>query len=63
MGTECANCGHPGATKRCGRCKTTYYCQKECQRSDYKAHKRVCAQLATGVRRAPAGDDPSAPRA
>ena len=29
--------------KSCGRCKVVYYCGQECQRQDWKAHKRVCA--------------------
>ena len=28
--------------KKCSRCKTTYYCSKECQVGDWKIHKRKC---------------------
>lgn len=30
------------ATKRCSVCKTAMYCSQECQRGDWKAHKKVC---------------------
>ena len=26
----------------CSKCEVTYYCSKECQRSDWKQHKNVC---------------------
>ena len=29
-------------SKLCGRCNVTYYCGAECQRADYKQHKRGC---------------------
>ncbi|PHJ20649.1 mynd finger domain-containing protein [Cystoisospora suis] len=28
--------------KRCGRCGEAYYCSEECQRADWKFHKRIC---------------------
>jgi hypothetical protein len=37
----CAACGSITATK-CGRCNKVYYCGKECQRRDWKSHKREC---------------------
>ncbi|KAJ7494900.1 hypothetical protein FB451DRAFT_1212823 [Mycena latifolia] len=29
---------------RCSRCKLVWYCSKECQKVDWKAHKRFCGQ-------------------
>lgn len=46
-------CGAPGCEKnscamKCSKCRVIYYCGKECQTKDWKAHKRVCAQMANG---------------
>mmetsp|Transcript_23536 Transcript_23536/g.22568 ORF Transcript_23536/g.22568 Transcript_23536/m.22568 type:complete len:138 (-) Transcript_23536:243-656(-) len=30
------------SSKRCSRCKAIWYCSAECQRSDWKTHKKVC---------------------
>ena len=27
----------------CGRCKSVFYCSKDCQKKDWKSHKAVCA--------------------
>lgn len=37
----------PKAFKACGRCKFTYYCGVECQKSDWKTgnHKSWCATM------------------
>jgi len=35
----CAVCNKP-ATKQCSRCKSTFYCSAEHQRSDWKRHKK-----------------------
>ena len=40
----CAGCGSPAAALRCGGCRETFYCGRECQRRDWKAgHKAACA--------------------
>ena len=46
-------CGRPGCNKdscamKCSKCRVIYYCGRECQTKDWKAHKRVCAQMAMG---------------
>jgi hypothetical protein len=32
--------------KKCGNCKSVYYCSRECQRADWAKHKESCATLA-----------------
>eukprot|EP00521_Asterionellopsis_glacialis_P009561 CAMPEP_0195289700 /NCGR_PEP_ID=MMETSP0707-20130614/5868_1 /TAXON_ID=33640 /ORGANISM="Asterionellopsis glacialis, Strain CCMP134" /LENGTH=379 /DNA_ID=CAMNT_0040349731 /DNA_START=245 /DNA_END=1384 /DNA_ORIENTATION=- len=32
--------------KACGRCKVATYCSAECQRKDWKNHKKICSTLA-----------------
>ncbi|KAF7311962.1 MYND-type domain-containing protein [Mycena indigotica] len=53
MGEErrrmCAKCGiivEGSGLKRCGGCICTYYCDKACQRNDWKRHKEECAARA-----------------
>jgi splicing suppressor protein 51 len=48
---KCANCAKTKSDsginlKRCAKCQTTHYCSRECQKSDWKKHKRVCASNA-----------------
>eukprot|EP00741_Cyanophora_paradoxa_P020568 tig00000227_g19855.t1 len=44
----CDACGKPEADRkespllRCTQCKQRHYCDKECQRADWKTHKRDC---------------------
>lgn len=39
---DCSNCRKPGAALRCGICKKKSYCNRECQKSDWSFHKRIC---------------------
>jgi hypothetical protein len=41
----CAVCSNP-TKNQCSKCKTVYYCSKDCQRLNYKAHKYTCPTLA-----------------
>jgi hypothetical protein len=38
----CNCCGKSGKLVKCGRCKTTYYCDVECQKKDWTLHKPRC---------------------
>jgi hypothetical protein len=40
----CGKCG-AAAVKRCSRCHFQWYCGRECQVNDWKAHKSVCDML------------------
>lgn len=40
---KCANCYKPlDAPKRCGKCKSVFYCSGECQKDHWKVHKEAC---------------------
>ena len=39
----CAFCGkHTGKFQTCGSCKKVMYCNRECQKKDWKNHKTIC---------------------
>ncbi|RDA94293.1 hypothetical protein CP533_0550 [Ophiocordyceps camponoti-saundersi (nom. inval.)] len=45
MSSECKICkkGPPEITlKKCGKCQETWYCSTECQKKDWKDHKKTC---------------------
>lgn len=42
-------CGNKGeGMKSCSVCRSVYYCWKDCQRADWKAHKPLCKPTAAG---------------
>ena len=40
----CLNCGNKTATKKCGKCKSVYFCNVECQRAAWKIHSKHCGR-------------------
>ena len=49
----CFHCGKAGAKCSCGQCHRAFYCGRDCQRADWKRHKRACrAAVAAEARRA-----------
>ena len=32
------------STKVCSKCKNQHYCSRDCQRADWKQHKKVCGK-------------------
>lgn len=41
---QCGKCGKGGkALMKCARCHKVAYCSKDCQRLDWKVHKRTCS--------------------
>jgi hypothetical protein len=41
-GCASAGCASEEASRVCSRCLAVWYCSRECQRADWKAHKPVC---------------------
>ncbi|XP_048366893.1 ankyrin repeat and MYND domain-containing protein 2 isoform X2 [Sphaerodactylus townsendi] len=41
----CTTCGEKGAAKRCSTCKMVIYCDQNCQKMHWFAHKKVCKML------------------
>lgn len=40
----CKVCGKRGDLKKCTRCNKIYYCSEECQKLDFKQHKKICQE-------------------
>ena len=51
---SCAHCGKPGAVKGCSACKTTRYCDEDCQRAHWALHKGPCKETQRAAARAAA---------
>lgn len=45
---QCAFCDKTASPdvslKRCAKCQTTQYCSRDCQKADWKQHKKLCTQ-------------------
>ncbi|KAI0572835.1 zf-MYND multi-domain protein [Pyrenophora tritici-repentis] len=41
----CTSCSGAPARRRCSRCKAAYYCDRNCQKSDWKTHRNVCEPI------------------
>ncbi|KAH6892426.1 hypothetical protein B0T10DRAFT_294595 [Thelonectria olida] len=49
MALSCTICKKPDtevSIKRCAKCSDTPYCSRECQKKDWKAHKKICGKSA-----------------
>jgi len=42
MPHKCAVCGKEEAKLRCSKCQSMHYCGKDCQRQDWRCHKKWC---------------------
>ena len=43
--THCLKKGSMTALRRCTACKSSSYCSKDCQRSDWPSHKQLCKSI------------------
>jgi zinc finger MYND domain-containing protein 10 len=50
-GFKCGKC-QKQAFKRCSKCKSVWYCSKECQVGDWPNHKSACNKKAKELREA-----------
>jgi len=62
---KCAACNKTNTDsavplKRCAKCQITLYCSRDCQKADWKNHKKVCATNAAGFVNATASSSFSA---
>ena len=47
--TKCDNCKNiDSSLKRCAKCKSAAYCDRDCQKAHWKQHKKDCGRLAGG---------------
>ncbi|KAK6204043.1 hypothetical protein LQW54_008504 [Pestalotiopsis sp. IQ-011] len=45
MATECAKCKKASDDlKTCAKCRSISYCSRDCQKDDWKVHKKTCAK-------------------
>jgi splicing suppressor protein 51 len=47
--TSCSSCSKDETSnvlKACAKCQSAFYCNRECQKSHWKVHKKECARLA-----------------
>ncbi|CAP65695.1 uncharacterized protein PODANS_7_960, partial [Podospora anserina S mat+] len=42
--TTCSKSASEVPLKRCAKCTLTEYCSRECQKQDWKAHKKICGK-------------------
>lgn len=56
-------CGKTTAELRCGKCQAAFYCDSNCQKADWRRHKKVCKAVQAPPSQDPAGassnSDPS----
>lgn len=57
--TSCQRSPPEVSLKHCAKCSTTPYCSRDCQRADWKSHKKTCRKQGSASATASAGMDSS----
>lgn len=52
----CITCGKSDSIDLCSRCKGVWYCNKKCQKADWRCHKLLCSKYAKVNEMEPLGD-------
>lgn len=42
---QCLHCGSAGALSKCAGCRRVRYCNRDCQKADWKRHKTTCKKV------------------
>ncbi|CAH1118958.1 unnamed protein product [Phaedon cochleariae] len=45
----CSTCGEEKPTKKCSKCKSVQYCDRNCQRLHWHWHKKCCSRISQGL--------------
>jgi hypothetical protein len=63
MNSACSTCSGGPAKRRCSRCKAAFYCDRSCQKTDWKTHRNVCepAQQTASAPGTPNFSNPASP--
>ncbi|KAK8805479.1 hypothetical protein WA158_002135 [Blastocystis sp. Blastoise] len=55
----CGNCGKKNAHYQCSRCKSAYYCDRDCQLKHWNKHKNICQTIAKQLKYSTPSPKPS----
>jgi len=55
--TTCKKTAPEVTLKHCAKCSVTLYCSRDCQKADWKAHKKVCGKDGNIAPGSPSGPD------
>ncbi|KAL0272468.1 UNVERIFIED_CONTAM: hypothetical protein PYX00_005426 [Menopon gallinae] len=53
----CATCGEEKASKKCSKCKSVQYCDRDCQRHHWFVHKKFCDILSRSTNKNDTSDE------
>ncbi|XP_071800599.1 uncharacterized protein [Asterias amurensis] len=50
FGPKCNTCGNKNDIKTCAQCTNAWYCNKRCQKIDWRSHKHLCRQTKDDIK-------------